>query len=177
MADKKRALVTGLSGFTGHYVEAELKSAGYDVHGIDARAAEGKPRCHEVDLGDALKLQQVVSDIRPHVVVHLAAVAFVGHGDSNAFYHANLLGTRNLLAALDALDVSPECVLLASSANVYGNTVGGVLDEEARPNPANDYAVSKLAMEITSRKEWVTPEQTFTICPAGLTLRKLCVGC
>lgn len=147
MADKKRALVTGLNGFTGQYVEAELNNAGYDVYGIDARVTAENSKCYEVDLGDAPKLKQIIADINPHVVVHLAAVAFVGHGDPNAFYQVNVLGTRNLLEALAQMHLPPECVLLASSANVYGNSVGGVLDEETSLNPANDYAVSKLSME------------------------------
>jgi nucleoside-diphosphate-sugar epimerase len=57
------------------------------------------------------------------------------------------VGTRNLLEALAVEAPNVECVLLASSANVYGNATEGVLDESAPLNPTNDYAVSKVAME------------------------------
>lgn len=143
----KRALITGIHGFTGCYMAAELEANGYQVFGLGSHAGD-EPGYHQVDLADAPALRALLASIQPDVVVHLAALAFVGHGDANAFYQVNLIGTRNLLEAIAACGKSPDCVLLASSANVYGNASAGMLDEAAAVAPANDYAVSKLAMEF-----------------------------
>lgn len=148
---KPRALITGVKGFTGQYVAAELQAHGWDVWGMGSQPDTSDPNYRCVDLLDVEGLHGVVADVQPDAVVHLAAIAFVGHGDVDAFYRVNLLGTRNLLAALAGAQHKPRCVLLASSANVYGNATGGVLTEETLPNPANDYAVSKLAMEFMAR--------------------------
>jgi GDP-6-deoxy-D-talose 4-dehydrogenase len=146
----KRVLITGITGFTGRYVAAELTAHDWEVWGAGRRAAAGE-RYLAAELSDADALRRVIARVEPDVVIHLAAVAFVGHGDPLAFYRTNLIGTRNLLAALAAARTRPSCVVLASSANVYGNSVAGVLDETARLNPANEYAVSKLAMEYMAR--------------------------
>jgi nucleoside-diphosphate-sugar epimerase len=66
-------------------------------------------------------------------------------------YKTNVVGTRHLLEALAKGTAPLDAVLLASSANVYGNAMGGVLTEDTLPAPANDYAVSKLAMEYVAR--------------------------
>jgi nucleoside-diphosphate-sugar epimerase len=80
-------------------------------------------------------------------VIHLAAVSYVGHGNPADFYTANVIGTRNLLEVLAEQKSALKKVMLASSANVYGNATQSVLSESVAPAPANDYAVSKLAME------------------------------
>ncbi len=151
LMEKPKALITGIRGFTGRYVAAELQAHGWEVWGVGSQpdATDARYRC--IDMLDGPGLRAVVADLQPEVVVHLAAIAFVGHGDVDAFYRVNLMGTRNLLAALAGAQQRPKCVLLASSANVYGNSTEGVLTEAATPNPANDYAVSKLAMEYMAR--------------------------
>ncbi|WP_438267844.1 NAD-dependent epimerase/dehydratase family protein [Lonsdalea iberica] len=125
---------------------AELSAAGFRVFGIGSMPSE-EADYSQVDLLDLDALTEAVEQIAPDVVVHLAAIAFVGHGDVNAFYNVNLLGTRNLLQALHSSGRQLDAVLLASSANVYGNSTEGTLSENTQVNPANDYAVSKLAME------------------------------
>lgn len=142
----KRVLITGSEGFTGRYMAAELSAASYQVFGIGSQPLD--KQCYfKADLQDPIQLKKVINQVQPDYVVHLAALAFVGHGDANAFYQVNLIGTRNLLEALSQADKKPDAILLASSANVYGNQVEGILDETSIPAPTNDYAASKLAME------------------------------
>ncbi|MGY4830591.1 GDP-mannose 4,6-dehydratase [Sphaerotilaceae bacterium SBD11-9] len=148
----KRVLLTGAEGFTGRYLAPLLQQAGHEVHGL-VRASQAEPvrgltSEHVCDLGDASGMCDLIRRVRPHQVAHLAGIAFVAHGDASAIYQTNIVGTRNLLEALAGEGASGiESVLLASSANVYGDSTEGVLDESSAVSPANDYAVSKLAME------------------------------
>jgi nucleoside-diphosphate-sugar epimerase len=147
----KRALITGLRGFTGYYMARELSAAGYHVHGTVLPGEPTGPDIFAVDLLDRSSVAAAVEQVRPDVVVHLAAIAFVAHNDADQMYRVNVVGTRNLLEALAAGRHKPSSVLLASSANIYGNADVAVIDESVAPSPANDYAVSKLAMETMAR--------------------------
>lgn len=142
------ALVTGGDGFTGRYVIPALKSAGYAVVSMSHEPLE-----HGItaNLRDRDALRRGIDAVQPDVVVHLAAIAFVAHGDAEAMYQTNVVGTRNLLEALATSSRPPRSVLLASSANVYGNSDVEVLSEDVTPHPTNDYAVSKLAMEYMAK--------------------------
>lgn len=155
-----RVLITGAEGFTGHYLTREMHAHGHEVHGLVLRKpADGQPLSpdlpladtHACDLLDPAGLSRLVGRLRPDRVAHLAGIAFVGHGHVEDFYRVNIVGTRHLLAALAGSATPPSAVLLASSANVYGNAKEGVMDESVPPAPANDYAVSKLAMEFMAR--------------------------
>lgn len=146
-----RVLVTGSQGFTGHYVTRQLLQAGHDVVGTathlnDTRTAD-LFETKAMNLTNLDQVKRVVESVRPDAVIHLAAVSYVGHGAPAEFYTTNVLGTRNLLESLSGADLPLQNVILASSANVYGNSRQGVLTEGTPPAPANDYAVSKLAME------------------------------
>lgn len=151
----KRILITGADGFTGRYLAGEFSRAGYEVHGLVrfaiAERLPGVSALHVADLADEGSLLAAVREVQPNMVAHLAAIAFVPHGDVQAIYQTNLIGTRNLLNALVQTKASLEAVLLASSANVYGNGPGGVLDESTFYGPVNDYAVSKVAMELMAK--------------------------
>jgi len=150
-----RALITGADGFTGRYLGPVLQAAGYEVHGLVREAIDvaipGIDVFHVADLGDAAALEGVVAAVQPRKVAHLAAIAFVGHGDVDAIYRVNVVGTRHLLEALARAQTPADGILLASSANIYGNAVSGVIDEQVPPAPANDYGVSKLAMEYVAK--------------------------
>lgn len=133
-----RVLVTGADGFTGTYLVAELLSRGHEVVPFAS------------DITDAAAVDAEVAAVSPDRVIHLAAIAFVGTDAVDPFYQVNQLGTYHLLDAV-ARHAPRAHVLIASSANIYGNTTGGYLDESTPPNPANHYAVSKWAMELGAR--------------------------
>lgn len=130
-----RLLLTGADGFTGRHLAKAAESCGYQVVTLKS------------DLTDGSAVVAEVAEIAPTHVVHLAAISAVTHADEEAFYKVNLFGTLNLLKALATLIRLPQKVLLASSANVYGDVGGDAIEETCCPNPVNHYAMSKLAME------------------------------
>lgn len=168
----RRALVTGAAGFTGRYLAKELSQHGWEVWGL-GHSPHDDPgvdlnRYVQVDLDDYTALQEVVHRAAPQAVFHLAAIAFVGHGSPADFYRINVGGSRNLLQALAGLTVPPQSVLLASSANVYGNAAEGRLTECSPISPANDYAVSKVAMEMMAGL-WMDKLPLVTVRPFNYT--------
>jgi len=133
-----RILITGADGFTGRHFFNQAKLLGHEVIALKA------------DLTDSEAVFSEVQAIRPSHVLHLAAISAVTHADEEAFYRINLFGTQNLLKALCALLEAPIKVLLASSANIYGNALESPISEDYCPKPVNHYALSKLAMELMS---------------------------
>ena len=134
-----KILLTGSAGFTGHHFAVSAQAAGHAVLPLQA------------DLTDKAAVAAEVRHAAPAAVVHLAAISFVGHADDSDFYRVNVIGTMNLLAALAALPHPPAKVLLASSANIYGNCDASPITEDQPPAPVNHYAASKLAMEHMAR--------------------------
>jgi nucleoside-diphosphate-sugar epimerase len=131
-----KILLTGSAGFTGLFFKSAAETAGHKVLALQA------------DLTDKAAITTEVLHAAPDAVVHLAAISFVGNADDAAFYGINVVGTMNLLAGLSALPVKPSKVLLASSANIYGNCDASPITEGQSAAPVNHYAMSKLAMEF-----------------------------
>lgn len=150
-----RILITGANGFTGRHLINRLARDGHELHGLIHSAEEDQQGAlkasYVADLRDLNTLREVFAQVRPDKVIHLAAIAFVAHGDASELYSTNIYGTRNLLQALATADCPPSAVLLSSSANVYGNRREGVIDESVSPEPANDYGVTKLSCEMLAK--------------------------
>lgn len=138
-----RVLVTGLEGFTGPHLRRALEGFGHEVIGA------GDPPAF--DLRDADAVRRVVRDTRPDYVVHLAGVSFVPHGDPTAIYAVNAVGSVYLLEAVAREAPQVRKILLASSANIYGNAEQFPIDESLPPRPVNHYSCAKLAMEYMAQ--------------------------
>ena len=146
----KTVLITGARGFTGQRLRAHLQAAGWRVVGLDRDPASGADEL-SADLARPEQLRAALETVQPDAVIHLAAITFVPHGDPLEIYQTNLFGTLNLLDAVLAATPQIGKVLIASSANVYGNPPVEVIDETVCPAPVNHYAMSKLAMEHMAR--------------------------
>jgi UDP-glucose 4-epimerase len=150
-------LVTGAAGFIGSHVVDALLASGHRVTGIDdlstgsrdnLRAAGGLAALHEVDIADAGAVPAIVRDVRPEVVVHLAAQPSVNVSMRDPLLDArsNVLGLVNVLTA--ARDAGARKVVFASSGGtIYGQVREGLLPvaEDAPRCPESFYGLTKSA--------------------------------
>lgn len=151
-----KILVTGANGFTGRHFIKAARDAGFDTLILNS------------NLLDVSALIAEINRISFDYVVHLGAISFVGHAQNSAFYNVNLLGTLNLLDALATLKQRPKSILLASSANIYGNTELSPITEAQLPSPVNHYATSKFSMELMA-KHYLSVLPIFFVRPFNYT--------
>ena len=161
MADRvKRVLVTGSSGCIGSATVSWLLENGTDeVIGL-TRSEAGAPQDRRIrnmkcDIADANALQEIVGELHPTHVIHLAALQTPDCRDHPMLgLEVNLVGTINLFKACASLTNVLERFVFASSGGVFGPRsmygVDGVQPDDAYL-PHSLYGYWKIAGEGISR--------------------------
>ena len=152
-------LVTGARGFVGRHVVRALADRGARVtgtsrHGPDSGHGTAVPTVRG-DLADPDFVRALVDDVRPDIVIHLAAATRPdGTDDGFGGFGDTLRSTSHLVSALSARSPGSRLIVLSSSA-VYGRPVSLPVDERAAVRPVNPYGVSKAAQELVAlRARW-----------------------
>ena len=167
MTSPSRVVITGIDGFTGRHLREQLQRAGRSVFGLVGPNVPSSPRTLSVDLRDGDRIATWLAEVRPTHIVHLAALSHVV-GPALPFYDVNVLGTEALLQAIAQADLSLAKLVVASSANIYGQTTVNPIGEDQPPQPANHYAISKLAMEAVVR-QWFDRLPILVVRPFNYT--------
>lgn len=144
-----KVLVTGSEGFVGRHLCEHLAASGFDVLGCDLTVPTGASYRHACDLTDANAVKGLLDWAgRCDYVFHLAAAASVASGlhAPGRFMRVNVEGTVTLCESLRAAMPDARLIFISSS-EVYGIPVYLPVDEKHPVNPANPYAISKLAGE------------------------------
>ncbi|HIJ64328.1 MAG TPA: NAD-dependent epimerase/dehydratase family protein [Candidatus Hydrogenedentes bacterium] len=161
----KRILVTGAAGFIGSHLVERLLERGHPVVAVDSfddyyeprikRANIAKALQHpsyrlcELDICDEPNLTALFGQVRPEVVVHLAARVGVRASlrDPNLYNRVNIIGSQHLLDACRA--VRPSHLVFASSSSVYGgNTDVPFTEDNPTAQPVCPYAATKRMNEL-----------------------------
>lgn len=146
MSLSKKVFITGIDGFTGKHLEVYLNNHGYEVSGTTIDYPR-QPNHYQCDLRNYNDIQSLITKINPDYIFHLAAISFTAESDRSLIYDTNVIGTENLLQAIQTQKLNPHKIIIASSASVYGNQEASELIETMCPEPVNHYGLSKLAME------------------------------
>jgi len=150
---KPRILVTGISGFIGKAFIDRVKDD-FEIFAIDQIKPDYWPSQQflEIDISSAsadAKIARALNGQEFTAAVHLAALTPHSAGDDPLnFYRVNTLGTRQLLKGITGV---VEKAAVISTVDVYGVPKDGIIDENTRREPENDYAVSKLSAELAAR--------------------------
>lgn len=155
-----RVVITGITGFAGSHLAERLAAAGAEVHGLafedppfpNLAAIAGRVQVHRGDITNLDEVREGLAAARPDVVVHLAgqAVPTLAAKDPVGAVRVNVLGTSAVCAALDEWPATR--LVLASSAEVYGDPGTPLVNEDAPVRPRNPYAATKLAAEALARE-------------------------
>lgn len=157
----KRALVTGITGQDGSYLAEFLLSKGYTVHGLirrastfntgriehiyaDPHAPEARLFLHYGDLSDSGQMANLIFNIRPDEVYHLAAQSHVRVSFDMPEYTGDStgLGTTRLLEAIRRSGIKTR-YYQASSSEMFG-AAPPPQSEKTPFYPRSPYAAAKV---------------------------------
>jgi GDP-mannose 4,6-dehydratase len=164
-----KALITGITGMVGsHMADYLLKNTDWDVIGMYRwrspldNISHLVPRVNENDrvsliygdLRDSTSVNNVIKEVRPDFVFHLAAqsfpkTSFISPEDT---LDTNIQGTFRVLEALR--EFAPEAIVhVCASSEVFGRVPKEKLpiDEECTFHPASPYAISKVGTDLAGR--------------------------
>jgi UDP-glucose 4-epimerase len=145
---KKKLLITGGLGNLGSWL-TEYAMKYFDVTVLTRKDRDVKiKRDFKLILADLSDEQAICEALKGksfHYVIHAGSVndAFVD-GYMSLSYKVNSFGTRNLIKALN-LEILEHFIYL-STFQVYG-VYGGLIKEETKTLPKNDYGLSHLLAE------------------------------
>lgn len=157
----KKALITGVTGQDGSYLTELLLFKGYEVHGIirrastfntgrighvyvDPHAKRAKLFLHYGDISDAEQINNIIFNIKPDEVYHLAAQSHVRVSFDIPEYTSNItgLGTTRILEAIRRSGRKIK-FYQASSSELFGSSLPP--QSEITPfQPQSPYACAKL---------------------------------
>ena len=168
-------LVTGGAGFIGCAISSGLVDR-FDrvvvldnmhpqIHASPNRPAELADNA-ELIVGDVTirgDWDELLADVTPDVVIHLAAETGTGQSLEESTRHAsvNVVGTSQMLDALNRHDKRPRRIVLTSSRAVYGE---GAWERTATGDVIYP---GQRSLEILERAEWDFPGATPTAMRAG----------
>lgn len=159
--NNKKVLVTGHTGFKGGWLSLWLKLMGAKVYGISnevyaapslfgVTGIENQIQSYMADIRDLDKMTQLIGEIEPDFVFHLAAqpivkLAFEEPVDT---FTTNIIGTANVLEALRRLD-KPCFAVMITSDKCYDNVewVWGYKETD-HLGGKDPYSASKGAAEL-----------------------------
>ncbi|MCB9062397.1 MAG: GDP-mannose 4,6-dehydratase [Halobacteriovoraceae bacterium] len=153
----KTAVISGVSGQDGSYLAKYLLEKNYKVVGLvrnDHFEIAGHKylkinnliQLVEIDLLDEIKLNSVLSQIKPSEIYHLAAQSSVGESFKRPkeTFNFNINSTLNFLNWIK--DYSPQTKYYqASSSEIYGKVEQLPICESTPLHPLSPYAVSKAS--------------------------------
>ena len=156
-----RVFITGITGMVGGEFARAYNLRGDEVCGIardsaPARMYEGNRsdviRC---DLLDRDQVENVINDVQPDLVIHMAAQAFNGLSwqCESLTHETNYFGSLNLIRAVKHMK-HPATMLLACTSAEYGSFKPEEcpLKEDRNLRPMSPYGVSKVGMEMIAHQ-------------------------
>jgi GDP-4-dehydro-6-deoxy-D-mannose reductase len=149
-----RALVTGMTGFVGGHLVASLLADGWSVHGTLLTFTQETPPPGTVgtpvDITDADGMSDLIAEVEPEAIFHLAGAASVGQSfaDPEGTWKVNVDGTRGVLEGMRRSAPGARLVI-ALSGEEYGRVPLEDLPvtEDTPLNPVSPYAESKVAAD------------------------------